>query len=284
MKLKDLLPINEIEFRNQKEFDKYSEKHDLRPDTKVKIAGKTTTAGQAAKDSTKNSKPAKGTSVFGKGSSVFGSTPKKGKGNDEFEASYDLDDVADDIKGSLDVSDKDGKELQKRLEKGEKGKYNQTSETGGEIVFANGDRYEVGGTQDGPYPVTKKSNSGEDKSLMRKIKDFAGSKGFQFGARRPDDKEFSVANSHFSKYDNKKVGSVGVDKVTGNIYASNGEYEVILSPDGKLLKKDSVEDGFAEYDKFLKKQADDEERKDQRIKKIKSMFGLDEVTKKSKRK
>jgi hypothetical protein len=157
MKLKDLLPINEIEFRNQKEFDKYSQKHDLRPDTKVKIAGKTTTAGQAAKDSTKNSKPAKGKSIFGKGSSVFGSASNKGKGNSEFEASYDLDDVADDIKGSLDVSDKDGKELQKRLQKGEKGKYNQTSETGGEIVFSNGDTYEVGGTQDGPYPVTKKS-------------------------------------------------------------------------------------------------------------------------------
>lgn len=154
MKLKDLLPINEIEFRNQKEFDKYTKQHKLRPDTKVKIAGKTTTAGQAAK----NSKPVGG-------SPVFGTTPKKGKSNDEFKASYDLADVADDIKGSLDVSDKDGKELQKRLEKGEKGKYNQTSETGGEIVFANGDRYEVGGTQDGPYPVTKKGKGTERENL-----------------------------------------------------------------------------------------------------------------------
>jgi hypothetical protein len=75
----------------------------------------------------------------------------------EFKGTYDLSDIADSIKDALDVSDKDGKELQKRIERGEKGKYNQTSETGGEIVFANGDRYEVGGTQDSPYPVTKKS-------------------------------------------------------------------------------------------------------------------------------
>jgi len=61
MKLVNLIPLKEIDFRNQDAFDAYIKKHDIRPSTKVKIAGKTTTAGQAAK----NSEPVKGTSVFG---------------------------------------------------------------------------------------------------------------------------------------------------------------------------------------------------------------------------
>jgi hypothetical protein len=57
MKLVDLIPLQEIDFASQKAFDTYSKNHKLRPTTKVKIAGKTTTAGQASK--------IKGTSVFG---------------------------------------------------------------------------------------------------------------------------------------------------------------------------------------------------------------------------
>lgn len=74
MKLVNLVPLKEIDFRNQDQFDDYVKNHELRPDTKVTIAGKTTTAGQAAK----NSEPTKGTSVFGKdsGGDVFGNTPK----------------------------------------------------------------------------------------------------------------------------------------------------------------------------------------------------------------
>jgi hypothetical protein len=70
MKLVNLIPLKEIDFRNQDQFDNYLKQHSLRPDTKVTIAGKVTTAGQAAK----NSEPVKGTSVFGKdsGGSVFG--------------------------------------------------------------------------------------------------------------------------------------------------------------------------------------------------------------------
>jgi len=70
MKLVNLVPLKEIDFRNQDQFDDYVKNHELRPDTKVTIAGKVTTAGQAAK----NSEPVKGTSVFGKdkGGSVFG--------------------------------------------------------------------------------------------------------------------------------------------------------------------------------------------------------------------
>ena len=69
MKLVNLIPLKEIDFKNQDQFDAYSKEHELRPATKVTIAGKVTTAGQAAK----NSEPAKGSSVFGKGGgSVFG--------------------------------------------------------------------------------------------------------------------------------------------------------------------------------------------------------------------
>jgi hypothetical protein len=70
MKLVNLIPLKEIDFRNQDQFDDYTKNHELRPDTKVTINGKVTTAGQAAK----NSEPVKGTSVFGKdkGGDVFG--------------------------------------------------------------------------------------------------------------------------------------------------------------------------------------------------------------------
>lgn len=61
MRLIDLTPLHEIDFRNQAAFDTYNKQHKLRPDTKVNIAGKNTTAGQAAQSST----PVKGTSVFG---------------------------------------------------------------------------------------------------------------------------------------------------------------------------------------------------------------------------
>jgi len=62
MKLINLVPLKEIDFPNQKSFDAYNKKHKMRPDTKVTIAGKKTTAGQAAQ----KSEPVKGTSVFGK--------------------------------------------------------------------------------------------------------------------------------------------------------------------------------------------------------------------------
>ena len=54
MKLVDLVPLQEIDFPNQKAFDTYNKQHKLRPSTKVKIAGKTTTVGQASKNSTIN--------------------------------------------------------------------------------------------------------------------------------------------------------------------------------------------------------------------------------------
>ena len=62
MKLINLVPLKEIDFKNQDQFDAYSKAHELRPTTKVTIAGKVTTAGQAAQ----KSEPTKGSSVFGK--------------------------------------------------------------------------------------------------------------------------------------------------------------------------------------------------------------------------
>lgn len=77
MKLVNLIPLKEIDFRNQDAFDAYQKQHQLRPDTKVTIAGKPTTAGQAAQQS--KDKAVKGTSVFGgdKGGSVFGGDKPK---------------------------------------------------------------------------------------------------------------------------------------------------------------------------------------------------------------
>ena len=57
MKLVNLIPLKEIDFKNQDQCDAYVNQHELRPSTKVTIAGKTTTAGQASQ--------VKGTSVFG---------------------------------------------------------------------------------------------------------------------------------------------------------------------------------------------------------------------------
>jgi hypothetical protein len=79
MKLVNLIPLKEIDFRNQDQFDDYVKQHSLRPDTKVTINGKVTTAGQAAQQS--KDKAVKGTSVFGKdkGGSVFGGDKSKAK-------------------------------------------------------------------------------------------------------------------------------------------------------------------------------------------------------------
>jgi hypothetical protein len=61
MRLVDLMPLQEIDFPNQRAFDQYNKIHKLRPDTEVTVAGRKTTAGRAAL----NSKDIKGTSVFG---------------------------------------------------------------------------------------------------------------------------------------------------------------------------------------------------------------------------
>lgn len=61
MRLVDLMPLQEIDFPNQRAFDQYNKSHKLRPDTKVTVTGRVTTAGRAAS----NTQSVKGTSVFG---------------------------------------------------------------------------------------------------------------------------------------------------------------------------------------------------------------------------
>jgi len=63
MKLINLIPLQEIDFPSQAAFDTYSKNHKLRPDTKVVVAGRVTTAGRAAQNSPTS---VKGTSVFSK--------------------------------------------------------------------------------------------------------------------------------------------------------------------------------------------------------------------------
>ena len=96
MKLVNLVPLKEIDFPNQKSFDSYNQKHQLRPDTKITIAGKVTTAGKAAQKSA----PVKGNAVFGKdkGGKVFDKTPKK---SDDWMDDLDSIDTSD-IKGKAD--------------------------------------------------------------------------------------------------------------------------------------------------------------------------------------
>lgn len=61
MRLVNLMPLNEIDFPNQRAFDEYNKIHKLRPDTEVTVAGRKTTAGRASQ----NSKPLGGSNVFG---------------------------------------------------------------------------------------------------------------------------------------------------------------------------------------------------------------------------
>jgi len=56
--------LQEMEFANQKNFDAYNKAHTLRPTTKVTIAGKSTTAGQAAGKSVSSNQPVKGANLF----------------------------------------------------------------------------------------------------------------------------------------------------------------------------------------------------------------------------
>ena len=71
---------------------------------------------------------------------------------------------------------------------------------------------------------------------IRKMKDFAGEKGWTFSARRPTDEEDQIAREYMESQ-GKELGSVGVDRITGNINVqeTNGDFRAILSPDGEEL-------------------------------------------------
>jgi hypothetical protein len=63
-----LQQLNELEFGTQKAFDAYKKDHDMRPDTKVTVAGNKTTVAQASKNNAE---------VKPKGKSVFGGNKEK---------------------------------------------------------------------------------------------------------------------------------------------------------------------------------------------------------------
>ena len=150
MKLVDLIPINEIDFSNQKAFDAYNKKHALRPDTKVTIAGKPTTAGKASQ----NSKSVKGTSVFGN------SLPN---------TSQDLKKVYKDLRDKIDTNSGDGAELKPRLYNISRSTYTKTSNTSGEIYFTDSDDTFVIQQDGDKIKVTKKRQSPDE--ISKNIKD-----------------------------------------------------------------------------------------------------------------
>jgi len=73
----------------------------------------------------------------------------------EFGKAWNLDNPFVRIANVIDAEDADGKELKARLDKGEKGTYVQTDETGGVVVFNDGTQYQLHHAEDGPIPVTK---------------------------------------------------------------------------------------------------------------------------------
>jgi len=105
MKLINLMPLQEIDFPNQKSFDDYNRVHKLRPDTKVTVAGRVTTAGRASQ----NSKPVKGTSIFSKDAEKNAQSALANDKESSFKVSY-LDDkgerqIANTFKSQEDAED-----------------------------------------------------------------------------------------------------------------------------------------------------------------------------------
>lgn len=132
--------LQELEFGTQKAFDTYKKSHNMRPDTKVKVAGKNTTVAQASKNSG-NTKP--------KGTSVFGGKKDKSISDIKMDSKVDVSVISKSVSQNLITKDPLGKiyddavEVQKRLNKGESGVYTRTSPNGGEISFKDGPTFDV---------------------------------------------------------------------------------------------------------------------------------------------
>ena len=92
-KLKELIAqsIKEIDFEDEEAFKKYQSQHKMRPDTKVNIGGKETTAGSAEKGT---SKPA------------FKKPSDMGDGQGQMSMDYDEPTHADDVESNWDKSAK----------------------------------------------------------------------------------------------------------------------------------------------------------------------------------
>ena len=82
----------------------------------------------------------------------------------------------------------------------------------------------------------EKEETKEEFNPIKKIKDFAGEKGWTFSSRRPTSEEDKIAQEYMQSQ-GKKVGSIGVDRITGNINVMepNGDFRAILSSEGEEL-------------------------------------------------
>jgi hypothetical protein len=85
-------------------------------------------------------------------------------------------------------------------------------------------------------PLLKEGIISEDFNPIKKLKQYAGEKGWTFSARRPTPEEDEIAREYM-KTQGKEVGSIGVDKITGNINVMepNGDFRAIISPEGEEL-------------------------------------------------
>lgn len=77
---------------------------------------------------------------------------------------------------------------------------------------------------------------GEGFNPIKRMKDFAGEKGWTFSARRPTPEE-DVIGREYMRSQGKELGSIGVDRITGNINVMepNGDFRAVLSSDGEEL-------------------------------------------------
>jgi len=143
-----LQQLNELEFGTQKSFDAYKKDHDMRPDTKVTVAGNKTTVAQASKNSA-GAKP-KGKSVFGGTKKVNDKSITDIKKDKEVDASTVSKSLLANLRvnGDFGYVDKVAKELETRLNKGDEGVYKRTSPQGGSITFKDGASFDVFGHHD----------------------------------------------------------------------------------------------------------------------------------------
>jgi hypothetical protein len=136
MRLVNLMPLNEIDFPNQRAFDDYNKIHKLRPDTEVTVAGRKTTAGRAAQ----NSKPVKGTSIFGNDAEKNAQSALANDKESSFKVTY-LDDKGERQIANTFKSQEDAEEYAKYFSSSSKVKVEPSvdNNTSSEEPFDNGD-------------------------------------------------------------------------------------------------------------------------------------------------
>jgi hypothetical protein len=182
----------------------------------------------------------------------------------EFRKAWDLDNPFVRIANVIDANDEDGKELKARLDKGDKGTYVQTGETGGIVVFNDGTQYELHHVEDGPIPVSKlgageapkaspkkasKSTKSADGQTDDELYDALYDMGYDFGELGSDDFDeegFADAATNLGyRYDDKNkvwnhrdtMGDSETSKSTPKINSKNWKPD----EDGKM-SNDAADD------------------------------------------